>query len=171
MASKDDLLRLVNSQPTLSSGNGGIEKDAPPTPDPDQPGQDGLTGQEDEDKPNAAPPVMKPACPRPANGKPDSPRPANERPSSLASSVLPAKETKPDDGWGVKVCTYQEGGVCSIHGSGARLRWKHIGRKVVDQEMKRKYWYECRDLNKEGKKLKQTKLILFMAQADDTQGV
>ena len=77
---------------------------------------------------------------------------------SLASSVLPAKETKPDDGLGVKVCTYQEGGVCSIHGSGARLRWKHIGRKVVDQEMKRKYWYECRDLNKEGKKLKQTKL-------------
>ena len=61
--------------------------------------------------------------------------------------------------------------MCSIHGSGTRLRWKHIGRKVVDQEMKRKYWYECRDLNKEGKKLKQTKLILFMAQADDTQGV
>ena len=114
---------------------------------------------------------MKPAWPRPANGTPDRPRPGIERPSSLASSVLPTKETEVDDGLEVKICTYQKGGVCSIHGSGAKLRWKPIGRKVVGQEMKRKTWYECRDPNKKGKKLKQSKLTLSKAQADDTQGV
>ena len=137
----------------------------------DQPGQDGLTGQEDEDKPNAAPPVMKPACPRPANGKPDSPRPANERPSSLASSVLPAKEAEADDEVEVQVCTYQNGCVCNIHGSGAKLRWKPIGKKVVGKEMMRKTWYECRDLSKNGKKLKQSKLTLTKAQTDENRGV
>ena len=120
---------------------------------------------------NAAPPAVKPAWSRPANGKPGETRPANERPSSQETMGLPAKETGMDDVMKPQVCTYQKGGVCDIHGAGAKLRWKPVGKKVVGQDLKRITWYECKDLSRNGKKLIQSKITLAKKDENRNQGV
>ena len=58
-----------------------------------------------------------------------------------------------------KECTYQEGGICSVHGGGARLRWKPVGKKKKGE-----------GFSKTGKKLKQMTLPFKKADQDSTQG-
>ena len=85
--------------------------------------------------------------------------------------VSPAKRTDTDDVQRPRVCTYQKGGICDIHGGGAKLRWKPVGKKVVGKELKRITWYECKDIGTNGKKLKQSRITLAKASKDDNQGL
>ena len=124
--------------------------------------------------PNAsviAPPAPETAWVRPANGKPDQTRPANQKPSDLGNLVSITKRTDTEDVQRPQVCTYQKGGICNIHGAGAKLRWKPVGKKVVGKDLKRLTWYECKDIGTNGKKLKQSKITLAKPSKDENQGV
>ena len=114
------------------------------------------------------------ALPRPANQKPASSRPANQRTGMKPPTDLPAKTRVLSDG--VKTdagleCTYQKGGVCAIHGPGAKLRW--LPGKWVRGELlkdKRNYFYVCEDAKKKDrKKMTQLKLSFLKKPDDDTK--
>ena len=71
----------------------------------------------------------------------------------------------------VQECTYQKGGVCSLHGPGAKLRW--LPGKWVKGELmkdKRNYFYVCEDeKKKDKKKMIQLKLSFIKKPDDDTK--
>ena len=60
-----------------------------------------------------------------------------------------------------KVCTYRKGGVCDIHGPGAKYHWKPIRNPVPGPDGKlltRRYYWVCEIGPKGRGKLRQTKL-------------
>ena len=85
---------------------------------------------------------------RPANEEPGPSRPANQRAST---GVVGGKATP-------RRCNHAKGGICAVHGPGAKLRWRPVIKGVGDAWDKTKeYFYVC-DLSKKAKKWKQTRL-------------
>ena len=75
---------------------------------------------------------------------------------------------KPNVGAKVQVCTHLKGGVCTIHGPGAKLRWTP-GKWVKGEKIqeKRNYFYVC-EQNKKKKKNEMIQLKLnFTSRSDD----
>ena len=98
-------------------------------------------------------------CLRPANG--------NDEKQPVADSPTIAK-LKPNVSAKVQVCTHLKGGVCTIHGPGAKLRWTP-GKWVKGEKMqeKRNYFYVC-EQNKKKKKNDLIQLKLnFPSRPDD----
>ena len=74
-------------------------------------------------------------------------------------------------------CEHKKGGVCVLHGPGAKLRWKPIGPKIVTYVNGKKktsynkdYFYVC-DLGLlgSGKTMKQTMLSLLAVKTTDSE--
>ena len=85
---------------------------------------------------------------RQPNQDPGQSRPANHR---AGTGVVGGKATP-------RRCKHAKGGVCDVHGPGAKLRWKPIIKGEGDPWDKTKeYFYVC-DLTKNAKKWKQTRL-------------
>ena len=56
-------------------------------------------------------------------------------------------------------CTYTRGGICSIHGPGAKRKWRPVrGEGGAWDKTTKKHYYVC-DLSMSARKLKQTKLL------------
>ena len=109
---------------------------------------------------------------RPANemrgSEEESARPANkEEALSRRSNAMPdrsqdASQALPGlGGHGVSAsgCTYTRGGICSIHGPGAKRKWRPVrGEGGAWDKTTKKHYYVC-DLSMSARKLKQTKLL------------
>ena len=86
--------------------------------------------------------------PRPTNEDPGPSRPANQR---ACTGVVGGKATP-------RRCKHAKGGVCAVHGPGAKLRWKPIIKgEGYPWDKTKEYFYVC-DLTKNAKKWKQTRL-------------
>ena len=71
-------------------------------------------------------------------------------------------------------CTHSKGGVCSVHGPGAKCCWKPIpvGRRIPGPNVKmvtKEYYWRC-DVNRAGKKLKQTRILFGRNVNDERRG-
>ena len=82
---------------------------------------------------------------------------------------VPTKEVVRSPG-AMRKCVHTKKGVCSIHGSGAKERWRP-GNKVVSivggvkkYETTKIYYWEC-DLGAKGRKLQQTGISKFLSPA------
>ena len=74
---------------------------------------------------------------------------------------------KPNVGAKVQVCTHLKGGVCTIHGPGAKLRWTP-GKWVKGEKIqeKRNYFYVC-EQNRKTKKNDMIQMKLNFARRSD----
>ena len=79
--------------------------------------------------------------------------------------VIPATDRQVIPAAVTAECTYEKGGVCWIHGPGAKLRWKQ-GMKTTDGKRKRVYYYEFDPEPGGVKKMKQVKLSFNRRQQD-----
>ena len=85
-------------------------------------------------------------------------------PTDVCDGVMNVANLVPDEGGdkGDAVmtleCSYLPGGVCKIHGPGAKLKWKPIVGKNKKYDKKRHYFYKCDVEMTRGVKLKQTRL-------------
>ena len=60
---------------------------------------------------------------------------------------------------GVKKCSYTKGGVCGVHGPGAKYRWKPVTNPVPGPDgrlVRRHYYWECRPGPKGRRNLRQS---------------
>ena len=113
------------------------------------------------------PPVSQ-AWTRPANGESPSSRPANRNAKKKPVARSPANtRVKQDEDAKVQVCTHLKGGICTVHGPGAKLCWtpgKWVkGEKI---EEKRNYFYVC-ESNKKPKKKGLIQMKLSFARLTD----
>ena len=94
---------------------------------------------------------------RPANEDVGRSRPANQEPGNAVDASQGIPRVAGRSG-GTRVCSYAKGGVCAIHGPGAKLRWKPVTTGNGDKwDKTKKYFYVC-DESIRDRKLKKTRL-------------
>ena len=56
-------------------------------------------------------------------------------------------------------CVHSKGGICSIHGAGAKLKWKPSARRMPDKKKSSREYFYVYDVGLGERRLMQTRLL------------